>query len=40
MTKEDLLARVWPEVTVTDETLTQTMHELRKVTCSPVVPRS
>lgn len=30
MTKEDLLARVWPEVTVTDETLTQTMHELRK----------
>ena len=30
MSKDELLASVWAEVTVTEDTLTQTIHELRK----------
>jgi DNA-binding winged helix-turn-helix (wHTH) protein/TolB-like protein len=30
LTKDDLMAAVWPDVTVTDESLTQCVHDLRR----------
>ena len=31
LSKDDLLAAVWPDVTVSDESLTQCVHDLRRV---------